>query len=104
MRTLLCSFFSLLVSLTSLAQEISGEWNGVLKVQSIQLRLVLHISKTDTGYSATMDSPDQGAKGIRVTSINFEDSKLKFLVATARIEYEGVLGTDSIIVGSFKQA
>ena len=101
------TFFLILfvsASLTSFSQEITGEWNGALKAQAIQLRLVLNITKTDTGYSATMDSPDQGAKGISITSISFENSKLKFAVASARIEYEGTLGKDSIIVGAFKQA
>lgn len=32
------------------AQGITGQWNGALKVQGIQLRIVFHISKTDTGY------------------------------------------------------
>eukprot|EP01035_Chromulina_nebulosa_P050250 gene50250-68313_t len=54
-------------------QTIIGDWNGALKVQGIQLRLVFHISKTDSGFSATMDSPDQGAKGIPVTSVGFNN-------------------------------
>jgi len=60
-----------LTTLTAFAQDITGDWNGALKVQGIQLRLVFHITKTDTGYTATMDSPDQGAKGIPVT--DYED-------------------------------
>ena len=84
-------------------QDITGPWNGILKVQGMQLRIVFNISKTENGFTSTMDSPDQGAKGIPVTSTSFENSTLKLAVSNARIEYEGILGPDNIIVGNFKQ-
>ena len=89
---------------TVFSQDITGSWNGILKVQGMQLSLVFHISKTENGFSSTMDSPDQKAFGIPVTTTNFENSNLKIAVANARIEYEGILGSDAIIVGNFKQA
>ena len=82
------------------AQEITGQWNGALKVQGTQLRLVFNITKTQNGFSATMDSPDQGAKGIPTTSTSFENSILKIKIENAKIEYEGTLGKDNIIVGT----
>lgn len=85
-------------------QDITGTWNGILKVQGKQLSLVFHINKTENGFSSTMDSPDQKAYEIPVTSTNFENSKLNITVANARIEYEGVLGYDGIINGTFKQS
>ena len=96
-------FIIFLASLTIYGQDITGQWNGVLKVQGMQLRLVFNISKTDAGYTATMDSPDQGAKGIPVTTTTFENPKIKFEVASARIGYEGEF-KDNEIVGTFKQA
>jgi pimeloyl-ACP methyl ester carboxylesterase len=92
-----------LLALAAKAQNIVGQWNGVLKVQGVQLRIVFHINKTDSGYNATMDSPDQGAKGIPVTTTSFADMKLKLTVAKAGIEYEGMLGKDNRIVGDFRQ-
>ncbi|MDR1129534.1 MAG: alpha/beta hydrolase, partial [Prevotellaceae bacterium] len=91
------------VSINSWGQDISGAWNGILKVQGIQLRVVFNIRKTSTGYTATMDSPDQGAKDIPVTSASFENNVLKLSVASAGIEYEGVLNADGNISGTFKQ-
>jgi len=98
--------FAILTSLSiySQNQKITGTWNGILKVQGTQLRVVFHINKVESGYSSTMDSPDQGATGIPVTSTSFENSKLKLTVANAGIEYEGVLGANNSIVGNFKQA
>ena len=101
-NTSLIILFSLL-SLTTFAQDITGQWNGILKVPGTQLRLVLNISKTETGYSATMDSPDQGAKGIPVTTTTFENGILKLAIPAGKIEYEGVLDKDAVIVGNFKQ-
>ena len=67
----------ILTALASYGQDITGQWNGVLKVQGIQLRVVFHIDELENVYSSTMDSPDQGAKGIPVTSTSFENSILK---------------------------
>ena len=89
--------------LTIFGQDISGQWNGALKVQGTQLRVVFNITKTENGINSTMDSPDQGAKGIPTTSTNFENSILKITIANAKIEYEGILGKDNNIVGTFKQ-
>ena len=94
----------ILTALASYGQDITGQWNGVLKVQGIQLRVVFHIDELENVYSSTMDSPDQGAKGIPVTSTSFENSILKLTVSNAGIEYEGVYGNDNIVVGNFKQA
>lgn len=101
-KTALLIFVSLF-SLTIFGQNITGQWNGALKVQGTQLRLVFNITKTDDGISATMDSPDQGAKGIPTTTTSFENSILKITIENAKIEYEGALGKDNIIVGTFKQ-
>jgi fermentation-respiration switch protein FrsA (DUF1100 family) len=103
MRTFSILLILLLTSITVKAQDITGQWNGALKVQGTQLRLVFNISKTDNGVSSTMDSPDQGAKGIPTTTTNFENSILKITIANAKIEYQGTLGKDNIIVGTFKQ-
>lgn len=103
MKKAIFTILTFLASSILFAQNITGQWNGVLKAPGIQLRIVFHINKTDNGYSATMDSPDQGAKGIPVTSTSFNQSVLKLAVANIQIEYEGTLGNDSNIVGNFKQ-
>jgi len=91
-----------LMVLGSYGQEVTGAWNGSLKVQGMQLRIVFNISKTDSGYSSTMDSPDQGAKGIPVTTTTFENARLKIEMTNLHIEYSGEL-KDKTITGTFKQ-
>lgn len=104
MKKIILTILTSLISLTFFGQEITGQWNGILKVPGAQLRLVFNIEKTANGISATMDSPDQGAKGIPVSTSSFENSVLKMAISQAQIEYEGTLGKDNIIVGNFKQA
>jgi len=84
------------------AQDITGQWNGVLSVSGMSLRLVFHINKTDNGYTSAMDSPDQGATGIPVTATTFNGSVLSLTVQNIGLSYEGEFKTDSI-VGTFKQ-
>ena len=99
--------FILLIILTTLpiyGQDITGEWNGVLKVQGIQLRLVFHITNEEKGYSSTMDSPDQGANGIPVTSTKYENSILIMGISTLGAHYEGTLDDKNVFIGIFKQA
>lgn len=93
----------ILISNMLFGQNITGQWNGILNVQGTKLRIVFNISKTDTGLSSTMDSPDQGAKGIPVTSASFENQVLKLAVANLGVEYQGTLDKDNVIVGDFKQ-
>ncbi|WP_125722451.1 hypothetical protein [Flavobacterium ustbae] len=97
---LLLFFFA---SLGIFAQDNNGDWKGLLKVPGAELNLVLHITKTENGLSATLDSVDQKAFGIPVTAISFENSTLKFTITNLQIEYQGVLQKDQTITGTFKQ-
>ncbi|MFN8333596.1 MAG: alpha/beta fold hydrolase [Cyclobacteriaceae bacterium] len=104
MARIFLTLFSVIISSTSFSQNITGAWGGMLKVQGMQLRLVFNITKSGSTYTSTLDSPDQGAKGIPVSSTSFENSTLKIAVAAAGIQYEGTLAPDSTITGTFKQA
>jgi hypothetical protein len=102
MKKIIALFLTVLTSYSMCGQGITGQWNGVLKIQGIQLRVVFHINKTDTGYASTMDSPDQGAKGLPVSTTSFENSKLKLESKISGFEYNGEL-KDTIIIGTFRQ-
>lgn len=92
-----------LISFVMNGQEITGQWNGLLKVPGTQLRIVFHLDKAEMGYTATMDSPDQKAAGIPMEKAVFENSVLKLEMPKAQISYEGTLNKDNIIVGKFTQ-
>ena len=96
-------FSALLLTCTlALAQDISGKWNGVLKTQGIELPLVFNVTKSENGYSSTMDSPSQGAKDIPTTKTTFENSILTIEISNAKIEFIGEFKNETI-VGVFKQ-
>lgn len=86
----------------SLAQDITGTWNGLLSVQGTQLRLTFHVNKDENGYSATMDSPDQEAFGIPASSTHFESALITIEVANIGIKYTGTLEAGTI-KGTFQQ-
>lgn len=104
MKKMLLLFGVVFMAFGALAQDITGEWNGVLSVQGMKLRLVFHVAKTDAGYTATMDSPDQGAKGIPMTSARFENNVLTLEHNLAQIVYAGTVDATDSIAGKFTQA
>jgi len=79
-------------------KDLSGSWLGKLKVQGIELRLVFNISQDTTGMiKATLDSPDQGAKGIKMDDVSFDSGKLKISAPALGAFYEGkIINIDSI--------
>lgn len=87
----------------TMGQGVVGEWSGALTIQNTSLRLVLYISQTDKGYSATMDSPDQGARGLKMSHVTFEDSVLTVELRIAGMKYTGELHGNTL-EGTFTQA
>jgi pimeloyl-ACP methyl ester carboxylesterase len=106
----LLSFISIVLILilkpfNAFTQDISGKWNGLLVAPNIELRLVINISKYDDGsISATMDSPDQNAKGMVFSTAAYdEDSgEIVLKIKAMLLSYSGKLIGDKI-EGIFKQ-
>ena len=70
------------------AQSIIGSWNGILEIQNQQLKVVFNIEETENGYSVTMDSPDQGAKGIPVEEITFSKESKTITMKSAALQMD----------------
>lgn len=97
-------FLLVLLSFSALlaAQDITGKWHGLLVFPGGQLRIDLNIAKAGTGYTATMESPDQGATVIPVTTITFASNTLTFAIPQGNLEYKGEL-LDNAFKGTFTQ-
>lgn len=97
-------FIGILLAITGFlpAQDICGDWKGILKIQGIKLHLVFHISKTDAGYSAIMDSPDQGTVGIFMTKTTFENDILTLGLIAEQMQYTGRFDSTTV-TGTFTQ-
>ena len=74
--------------------DIDGDWLGTLDTGVGKLRLVLHIINTGDGLTATMDSLDQNANGIPVTSMTRASASLKFEIKVIGGSYDGTISQD----------
>lgn len=74
--------------------SLAGDWSGALDVQGVQLRLVLHVTSADGKTTATLDSLDQGAMAIPVSSVSRTGDKLAFEVAVVGGNYDGAISAD----------
>lgn len=98
------SFFAADIAAASFAGEpIAGSWLGTLDA-GVKLRIVFHIERSADGkFSTTLDSPDQGAKGIRVDETTFADNSLRLTIKSLSGSFEGKLA-DGEINGKWTQA
>ena len=85
------------------AQDIAGDWQGTLKAGPAELRLAIHIARDPDGsFKGTLDSLDQGAKGIPIAAISLKDSAVSFQVPAVHGSYRGMV-EGSLIKGTWTQ-
>jgi hypothetical protein len=83
---------SALSSAAAPSQDLTGAWRGTLDAGGVKLRVVFNITEAeDGGWTATMDSLDQGARGIPVDSIAVESSAMNIEVKAVQGKYSGTL-------------
>jgi uncharacterized protein len=102
MRYLIAVLFAGASLNTLSAQDVTGDWFGLLKIQSMQINVVFHIKHDGNGLAGTMDSPDQGAKGLPMSAVQFGDSLLHVEMKNLNVVYDGKWLGDRI-EGLFKQ-
>jgi len=69
--------------------EITGDWKAVLEVNGTKLRLLLHVTKAESGLSASFDSLDQGALGLPVDSIRRDGARLHLDMSKLGARFDG---------------
>jgi dienelactone hydrolase len=86
------------------AAGIAGSWQGRLTVPGGSLSVVFNITeKSDQTLAATMDSPDQGAKGIPVDEVRLTGDSVMLKASSIGGSYAGKLLSDSAIDGTWTQ-
>lgn len=100
----ICILFSAAISADQ-NEDIIGAWQGTLTVSGVSIRLVFKIEETDKGaLTGTMDSPDQGAVGLPVQSVIFENDSLHIRIPTLQLSLDGQMQSDrTTIVCDFRQ-
>ena len=83
---------------------LQGVWKGTLEV-GVPLRIVVKISETSPGkFIGTLDSPDQGARNIPLTTAEYSKPTARFDIAAIDGHFEGILKDDgSEIDGTWTQ-
>lgn len=88
----------LLFSTVLLSHAQIGTWSGKLDVQGSKLSIVFNLDEN----APTMDSPDQGVKGIPIQFTRGETGNITIKIPSIGATYEGQW-TEKQIVGTFKQ-
>lgn len=99
MKKLVVLFILCITTIATKAQsgDAKGEWSGQLNVFGQKLTLVFHLNDEN----CTLDSPDQGVKGVPA-KLERTETGIKVSVTSINASYEGVNKGDSI-TGTFKQ-
>jgi hypothetical protein len=102
---LIIGLASMLAPACQAQAQLAGDWQGTLSAGRVQLRLILHVTAAKDGsLTATLDSVDQSAYGIPVTTVTLKDSKLNFTVDAVHGIYAGTVNKDaSEIDGTWSQ-
>lgn len=106
-RKYFVTFLLTLAVLTGQAQvnpttALLGSWSGKLNVGIMSLTLVLHLEQADGYVTVTLDSPDQGAKGISAYKEFLSDDSLAVKVESIGMTYRARLN-DGKLDGTFTQ-
>ena len=95
---LLCSWVGVFAQ-----KPIEGDWMGKLNLGPQSLTIVLHVNCDAQGKAeCTLDSPDQGAKGIAVETDYCSSDSISVSLASLALSFQGKLKGDEI-VGTFTQ-
>ena len=89
---------AVLLSYITVATAQTGTWSGKLDIQGTKLTLVFHLDDENP----TMDSPDQGAKGIPMQIERGGLGKITVKIPSLGASYEGTWMIRQI-VGTFRQ-
>jgi pimeloyl-ACP methyl ester carboxylesterase len=86
-------------------ESLLGLWVGPLELGAMTLRVVLRVEASPDGRRvALLDSPDQGAKGIAISSISLDGATVRFACSSIAGSYEGKLDSErGTITGTFTQ-
>ena len=108
MKKIFITLLTALVVMTGQAQvnpttALKGSWSGKLKVGAMSLTLVLHLEQAEGYVKASLDSPDQGAKGISAYKEYLSDDSVAIKVESIGATYRAKL-KDGKLDGTFSQS
>lgn len=90
---------------TASVPAVVGDWAGTLDISNGSLRVLVHISQTDGKLTGSLDSPDQDATGIAISTVTYNEPDLHFAIESLGSSFDGKMNQDnSEIAGEWKQS
>lgn len=84
---------------------MAGSWEGNLHAGTVSLRVIFHIVTLEARWDGTMDSPDQGVRGIPISRIACDAGSVVFEIAAIGGTFMGTTdAAGSVIEGVWKQS
>ncbi len=100
-KRLLCALLVTLMSLITVAQDFTGAWKGNIVAGPYTVPIVLNLQQTDEGVTATLDSPEQKAFGIKAKA-TIKGDQINVDINEIGANYKATL-KDNTLDGTYSQ-
>jgi len=91
MKKLIYTFILLLAANRLNAQDVPGEYAGYLNVQGTKIKLVFHILRNEGKLTASFDSPDQNAMGLKIDETTLNGNQLYLNAGSLGFAFQGTI-------------
>ncbi len=103
--TMIASTLVLGAKTTASVSAAIGDWEGKIDTGNGNLRVLVHISQGDGKLTGSLDSPDQDATGIAISTVTYNEPDLHFAIESLGSSFDGKMNNDnSEITGEWKQS
>ena len=86
-------------------KSLIGSWMGKMAVSALEMRIVFNISVVgQDSLVATLDSPDQGVKGIKLGKVTLTGTSINIQAPAMAADYTGTIKSDALIEGTWTQS
>jgi CubicO group peptidase (beta-lactamase class C family) len=107
-KIIACVFAIVILGVSNLlAQDITGTWNGAIKIPGQELEIIIEFRNENDTLKGDIDIPQQGAKDMILTEISCTALKVlfKFPDAPGNVSFAGTFNPEvDSITGDFMQA
>jgi len=104
MKKLIVFLFAVAMSNLLYAQDLTGSWYGLLEIPGGKLRVNFHVKAEGSTFITTMDSPDQGAKGLPMDRTTIQGSEISIEAVKLGLVYKASYDAQSDeLKGTFTQ-
>lgn len=86
-------------------RSVAGSWMGTINAGAVSIRVIFNLTPEGNDIlMATMDSPDQGAKNIKLGPVEVSNDSIRIPAPMILGIYTGAIRNDTLMEGIWKQA